>query len=266
MPALVGDPENTPCAALPVLQVCLVATAPDTSTERGVMAEDVWPYLREMCTLLGTELAVVDLSWAERRLETLARPYIQQAALAEAERVYIAASEAANTTGSAPVVAMTLALVGDKYGPSPPPLTVPQSTFKGLREMLTRRDARLTKKNASAQQAAPIFNRWYKLDDTHMPPCYALRTPMPALGRRLRARPCALHPRLVNAAGARPALAGRWRSAESAMPGDAAWVGARFCWDSLWTNEKHVLGRLSRVGAGRGNQGSCVAYPNCKHS
>jgi WD40 repeat protein len=131
-------------------RVFVSSTFEDLKEERDALQRDVFPKLRTLCEQHGARFQAIDLRWGVR----------DEAALdQQTMAICIREIERCKATGVRPNF---IALLGDRYGWRPLPVTTPASEFDVLKPHLSVGDAKLAE-------------HWYRLDENAVPPEYCLQ-------------------------------------------------------------------------------------------
>jgi len=137
--------------ATPTFRVFVSSTFEDLKAERDALQRDVFPKLRTLCEQHGARFQAIDLRWGVRD-EAALDQQTMAICLREIQRC--------KATGVRPNF---IALLGDRYGWRPLPVTIPAAEFEALRAYLPARDAE-------------VAFQWYRLDENAVPAEYCLQS------------------------------------------------------------------------------------------
>jgi len=133
-----------------IFRVFVSSTFTDMKEERRILQRDVFPKLEKFCEANGARFQGVDLRWGVNEESALNQKTIQ-----------ICLNEIARCQKISPKPNF-LILLGDKYGWQPVPEIIPQEEMD---EILT----------AFPDDAKPLIEKWYRLDENAVPPEYVLQ-------------------------------------------------------------------------------------------
>ena len=131
-------------------RVFVSSTFEDLKAERDALQRGVFPKLRALCEQHGARFQAIDLRWGVRD-EAALDQLTMEICLREIQRC--------KATGVRPNF---IALLGDRYGWRPLPVTIPAAEFDAVKPHIPVSDA------AQADQ-------WYRLDENAVPPEYCLQ-------------------------------------------------------------------------------------------
>ncbi|KAL5016761.1 hypothetical protein ScPMuIL_006350 [Solemya velum] len=152
-------PEHIPHLPTRVVRVYLSAAGQDTSTERDVFVQEVYPRLREYCRRqYGLEFQVVDLGWGTAG-RTGAVEVFDDFRLRELERC--------KELSAGPNF---IAIVGQRYGCFVLPSRIPYKEYDLIRTALH------SQKSKDARSAHQL-DEWFIRDNNSIPPVYELKQP-----------------------------------------------------------------------------------------
>lgn len=132
-------------------RVFVSSTFEDLKEERNALQRDVFPKLRTLCEQHGARFQAIDLRWGVRDEATLDQQTMA-ICLREIQRC--------KASGLRPNF---IALLGDRYGWQPLPVTIPAAEFDALKQYMPV--------GGAAEQAG----QWYRLDENAVPPEYCLQ-------------------------------------------------------------------------------------------
>jgi len=132
-------------------RVFVSSTFEDLKEERDALQREVFPKLRTLCEQHGARFQAIDLRWGVREEAALDQKTME-ICLSEIRRC--------QATGIRPNF---IALLGDRYGWRPLPLTIQATEFEALMPYILPHDARA------------LADRWYRLDENAVPAEYCLQ-------------------------------------------------------------------------------------------
>ncbi|KAJ3064663.1 hypothetical protein HDU98_011957 [Podochytrium sp. JEL0797] len=134
-----------------------VAAGEDFTIERDVLATHLMPFVMRFCTVLGVDLEAIDMNW------NLTNEAIHENR--DTERHMARLEQSFNDNSS---ITIFISLLGDKYGPSALPTTIPESEFTAIRETLLS--------SPDSHSVPALLDTWYIRDENTLPtPVYRLQ-------------------------------------------------------------------------------------------
>ncbi|XP_078617849.1 telomerase protein component 1-like [Branchiostoma floridae x Branchiostoma japonicum] len=133
--------------------VFISSTFTDTKVERNLLMEDVYPFLREYCRLIGCNFNEVDLRWG-----------VRDEATDEHQTVKICLQEILRCRETS-IGPFFVGILSHKYGWRPFPPEIPWMTFNKLTEQIQQ----------SNEFAAHLLKKWFALDRNALDPVYLLQ-------------------------------------------------------------------------------------------